>query len=247
MASAATDGLSTRGTQATDNTHALILECAKDLFAEFGFDRVSTRDIAEKTGLKQASLYYYFESKQDLYDAVLAQSEDAVNQLLSDAVQAPGTPEERLRRFFRTAIIEFRSTTSAARIVDRELMEHGEEDGTHLVTEITRRPHEALAAVLRELAPNCPAEPYAFYFFCLAYGARKHHAIQLQLRGLEELREQEKLCDALADFALLTLRAHPSPLPPSGEHIRRIAELEDENKRLRDLVVSQLLGAPAKP
>lgn len=43
----------------------LAIRSAAAVFAEKGFHGASTRDIAERMGIKQGSLYYYFKSKEE--------------------------------------------------------------------------------------------------------------------------------------------------------------------------------------
>ena len=52
------------------NLH-LILEAASAEFAAKGFDGTQTRDIAARAGVPKANLYYYFQSKENLYGQVL--------------------------------------------------------------------------------------------------------------------------------------------------------------------------------
>ena len=46
------------------------VRAAASVFAEKGFHGASTRDIAERFGIKQGSLYYYFESKEEALEEV---------------------------------------------------------------------------------------------------------------------------------------------------------------------------------
>ena len=48
-----------------------ITEKAADLFAEKGFDGVTTKEIAASCEISEAALYKYFDSKDELYDQVL--------------------------------------------------------------------------------------------------------------------------------------------------------------------------------
>jgi len=55
---------------ATDNSRyqdqkQLAIRSAASVFAEKGFHGASTKDIAERMGIKQGSLYYYFKSKEE--------------------------------------------------------------------------------------------------------------------------------------------------------------------------------------
>jgi AcrR family transcriptional regulator len=47
-------------------TREKILEVARELFTERGYDKTSLRDIAEQLGITKAALYYYFERKEDI-------------------------------------------------------------------------------------------------------------------------------------------------------------------------------------
>lgn len=52
-------------------TRERIVEEAFELFARRGFHAVSVRDIAAAVGIKDASLYNHFPSKQDIFDAIV--------------------------------------------------------------------------------------------------------------------------------------------------------------------------------
>lgn len=49
-----------------------ILDAAAEMFSTQGYSAASTRRIAEAVGVKQASLYYHFSSKQDILAELLA-------------------------------------------------------------------------------------------------------------------------------------------------------------------------------
>lgn len=46
------------------------IRAAASVFSEKGYHGASTRDVAERLGIKQGSLYYYFESKQEALEEV---------------------------------------------------------------------------------------------------------------------------------------------------------------------------------
>lgn|SRR5690349_2427422 len=58
------------GTTARDE----ILDAAAELFTTLGYSATSTRTIAELVGIRQASLYHYFEAKSDILCALLSQT-----------------------------------------------------------------------------------------------------------------------------------------------------------------------------
>src|ERR1700760_5171856 len=58
------------GTTARDE----ILDAAGELFTTLGYTSTSTRTIAEAVGIRQASLYHYFKTKDDILCALLSQT-----------------------------------------------------------------------------------------------------------------------------------------------------------------------------
>lgn len=52
-------------------TREQILDSSLRLFSEKGFARASVRDIAQAAGITDAAIYYHFNSKRDLFEALL--------------------------------------------------------------------------------------------------------------------------------------------------------------------------------
>lgn len=52
-------------------TRQQILDAALRLFSERGFSRTTVRDIARAAGITDAAIYYHFESKQELLEALV--------------------------------------------------------------------------------------------------------------------------------------------------------------------------------
>jgi len=74
-------------------TRERILDAALTLFAEKGYDATSMREIAEQLGITKAALYYHFDSKAEIVQAMLADTERRVAELAAWAQQQPCTPE----------------------------------------------------------------------------------------------------------------------------------------------------------
>jgi AcrR family transcriptional regulator len=80
-----------------------ILAEAWQLANRDGLAAVSLRDLGEAVGLRQPSLYVYFASKLDLYDAMFA---DGYRQLLDYIARRryAGTPREALSKFLADCV-----------------------------------------------------------------------------------------------------------------------------------------------
>jgi len=63
------------------NTKQVILDEALELFSINGFEGVSVADIADSVGIKAASLYKHFKSKQDIFDSILAVAADKYKEM----------------------------------------------------------------------------------------------------------------------------------------------------------------------
>ena len=69
-----------------DSQKQLAIRSAASVFAEKGFHGASTKDIAERMGIKQGSIYYYFKSKEEaLAEVCLFGIEDYVERMQSIA------------------------------------------------------------------------------------------------------------------------------------------------------------------
>ena len=58
------------------DTRQLILNTARVLFNEKGFNSVSLREIAETIGISKGNLTYYFNKKEDIIEALIAETKD---------------------------------------------------------------------------------------------------------------------------------------------------------------------------
>ena len=50
-----------------------IMGAASELFAHYGYAKTTLDDIANKIGIKKNSLYYYFKSKEDLFNEIVTE------------------------------------------------------------------------------------------------------------------------------------------------------------------------------
>ncbi|MGV0852921.1 TetR/AcrR family transcriptional regulator [Mycolicibacterium phlei] len=75
-----------------------ILDAAGELFTTLGYAATSTRTIAEWVGIRQASLYHYFKTKDDILCALLSQTITPTLRFIDSltAADPPLSPAERL-------------------------------------------------------------------------------------------------------------------------------------------------------
>jgi AcrR family transcriptional regulator len=102
----------------------IVAEATK-LFAERGYEGASMGDLAERVGLRKASLFHHFPSKDVLYATVLGQLMDQVKGAIMTATQSQGSFAERLDVLTDALTNALGTQPHAARLLIREVMDAG--------------------------------------------------------------------------------------------------------------------------
>jgi TetR/AcrR family transcriptional regulator, cholesterol catabolism regulator len=79
-----------------------IIDAAARVFAERGFHGATTQDIADVLGIRQASLYYYFPSKEGALELVCLHGVGGFFEVAKAIAAGPGTAAEKLSRLIKS-------------------------------------------------------------------------------------------------------------------------------------------------
>lgn len=82
-----------------------IAEAAAQVFAQLGYHGATTQKIADVLCIRQASLYYYFPSKEAALERVCLQGVAGYFETAKAIATGPGTPAERLAGLMRAHIL----------------------------------------------------------------------------------------------------------------------------------------------
>lgn len=77
-----------------------ILQAAKKLFQLHSFRRVTLDDIAKAIGKARSSLYYYYKTKEEILEAVIAIEISELATAITAAVNQTPSIEEKIKAFF---------------------------------------------------------------------------------------------------------------------------------------------------
>jgi TetR/AcrR family transcriptional regulator, cholesterol catabolism regulator len=80
---------------------AAILDAAAQVFADRGFYGASTQDIADVLGIRQASLYYYFPSKEVALEEVCLRGVEGFLERAVAIAGASGSARDKIERLMR--------------------------------------------------------------------------------------------------------------------------------------------------
>src|SRR5262245_35230686 len=93
-----TDSMNVKGRKAaqSEQTRRLLLDVARDLFAERGYAGTATEEVVQRAGVTRGALYYHFRDKQDLFRGVVEDLEAANVRRFGEIVAAITDPWEQL-------------------------------------------------------------------------------------------------------------------------------------------------------
>lgn len=78
-----------------------IIIAARDLIMHYGIKKTNVEDIAEATGMSKASLYHYFNSKEEIcLDVILEESNKLKEKIKKSIDQKKDTKEKLIEYFF---------------------------------------------------------------------------------------------------------------------------------------------------
>ena len=86
----------------------LIIQEARKNFARFGFRKTSVDEIAGSLRMGKSSLYYYFRTKDEMFEAVLHHEADLFRSEIAREVGAADTAQQKLGAYVITRMRVFR-------------------------------------------------------------------------------------------------------------------------------------------
>lgn len=101
-----------------------VLKASRNLFQRFGLFKTTMEDIAKAVGKGKSTLYYYYESKDEIFDAVIREDMEEVFSQVKTAVEKAGTAEEKLRTFTTSKIRAINQKANLYGIVFGEISEN---------------------------------------------------------------------------------------------------------------------------
>jgi AcrR family transcriptional regulator len=109
------------GANKKDLNRETILQIAQEIFSKYGYKKTTLDDIANAVRKGKSSLYYYFNSKEDLFQAVIAKEVDILKQALEKVVFRSMDPEEKLREYILTKLTTFRELANLYNALENDV------------------------------------------------------------------------------------------------------------------------------
>ncbi len=133
-----------------------ILDAARELFFEKGFEGATVEDIAERSELSKGTIYLYFPSKEEVYVSIMLEGSTILHEMLTDAASVDLPADTTLRHmghayyrfyreytgYFRMLFLYYYSALEIHKKISAELCKRCDEkamQSIHLVAEMIQR------------------------------------------------------------------------------------------------------------
>jgi AcrR family transcriptional regulator len=103
---------------------ASIILAATSLFARFGLEKTTMEDIAKAAKKAKSSLYYYFESKEQVFAEVIRYEIAGLKAAIVEAIEKEIEPRNKLRKFVNTRLNYLNDKADQYIAIKEEYLKH---------------------------------------------------------------------------------------------------------------------------
>ncbi|HEY8894021.1 MAG TPA: TetR/AcrR family transcriptional regulator [Niastella sp.] len=101
-----------------------IINGARELFERFGFKKTTMEDIARQVGKSKSALYYYYKTKEEIFEAVILRDIEASQTMVAEAVKKEESATSRFRVLFTTLLEDVKQKANKFGVFKSDLYEN---------------------------------------------------------------------------------------------------------------------------
>jgi TetR/AcrR family transcriptional regulator len=125
-----------------------ILDAAESLFARQGFGPTTIKEIGAEAGLNPALLYYYFDSKEELYKAALRRIVTRLTARGTEVIEGAAAPAEAIRALVQTQVEFLLQNPNIPKLLVREMIDHEAKHAEEVVLKLAAGLFHRLCALI---------------------------------------------------------------------------------------------------
>jgi AcrR family transcriptional regulator len=153
----------------------IILSAGK-IFSHYGFKKTTMNEIARALKMGKSSIYYYFESKEDIFEAVVRHEANILRNELTTAIKAVESPVDKMKNYVFVRMKSFEKLSNYYNAIFDKNLDH-----FHFIESVREKYDREELAILRLILYHGAREK-VFNIINSEYTAM---AIQTTLKGLE--------------------------------------------------------------
>ncbi len=101
-----------------------VIEAAKVLFQRYGLKKTTMEDIAKFVGKGKSTLYYYFRSKIEIFEAVIENEIRELFESIEIAASKEVTARQKLKVYWLTRLQKLEKMCNLSQVLKEEIMDH---------------------------------------------------------------------------------------------------------------------------
>jgi AcrR family transcriptional regulator len=101
-----------------------IIDIARNIFTHFGFKKTTMEEIALASRKGKSSIYYYFNSKEEIFKAVVEKEAEELKQELYNKIKNIDDPIERLKVYISVRMRKLNKLTNFYTALKSEYLSH---------------------------------------------------------------------------------------------------------------------------
>ena len=107
-----------------DKFREKIVLCASKIFSRYGFKKTTMEEIARALNKGKSSIYYYFSSKEEIFEAVIDHEAQVLKNVLSKVIKSTDDPEYILRRYVKARMSSFEKLSNYYNAIFNRDLDH---------------------------------------------------------------------------------------------------------------------------
>ena len=145
------------------DTQLEILQASQELFFEKGYEKATTREIAERAGISNAAVYHYFQNKEEILFEICVYAADDLMGNMRQAISRNASSQAPVREQVKDIMLEYARTylknISFNKILLHEIEFLSAEKKRQILDKETANVHQ-LRVYLEGLVQQGKIEPY---------------------------------------------------------------------------------------
>lgn len=183
-----------------------IIKAALDVFSAKGYRGATVDEIAASAGMSKANVLYYFNRKQAIYAAVLAQTLDVWLDPLQE-LDPHGDPIEEIWQYARQKLLLSRQAPHASRLFANEILQGAPVIRSFLQNELKTQVQGKCQIIQAWIDQGQLAPVYPLHLIFLIWSSTQHYAdFEPQITALDNSEKSALFEQAEATLKLILTR-----------------------------------------
>lgn len=107
-----------------DDVRQSLLDAAREIFSRYGYNKTTVDDIAKAARKGKSTFYYYYKSKEEIFQDVIEKEAQIFKLNLIESISAEVGPIEKIKNYISTRLNTFKNLINFYSALRNENQEH---------------------------------------------------------------------------------------------------------------------------